>query len=48
MKINCEEHRKNMELLALKMRLGKGIPDPKERSEVEERIKAIEEELELD
>jgi hypothetical protein len=48
MKINCQEHRKDMELLSLKMRLGKGISDPEELREAEERIKALEEELELD
>ncbi|MFH1487617.1 MAG: hypothetical protein ABII06_01820 [Pseudomonadota bacterium] len=48
MKINCQEHRKDMELLALRMRLGKGIPDPEELREVEERVKTLEEKLELD
>jgi hypothetical protein len=48
MKINCQEHRKDMELLSLRMRLEKGISDPEELREAEERIKALEEELELD
>ena len=48
MKINCQEHRKDMELLSLRMRLKKGISDPEELREVEERIKVIEEELKLD
>ena len=48
MKINCQEHRKTMELLALKRALEKGISDPKELNDVKERIKALEKELGLD
>ncbi len=48
MKINCQEHRKDMELLCLRMRLGKGISDPEELRKTEERIKALEAELKLD
>lgn len=48
MKINCQEHRKDMELLSLRMRLGKGISDSEELREVKERIEALEEELKLD
>lgn len=47
MKINCAEHRKSMELLGLKMRLEKGISDPKERKSVEEKIHELEKELEM-
>ena len=48
MKINCQEHRKTMELLALRRALKKGISDPKELREVKERIKTLEKELGLD
>lgn len=37
-----------MELLSLRMRLGDGISDPEERRKAEERVQALEEELELD
>ncbi|MBN1850274.1 MAG: hypothetical protein JW932_17010 [Deltaproteobacteria bacterium] len=47
MKINCQEHRITMELLALKIRLEKGIPDPIERKEIADRIKTLEEALDL-
>ena len=46
--IDCKEHSKTMELLSLRMRLEKGIPDPKELKEVKERIKLLEKELKLD
>jgi hypothetical protein len=36
-----------MELLALKIKLEKGISDPVERKEIENRIKALEETLKL-
>lgn len=48
MKVNCQEHRRSMELLGLKLRLEKGVPDPKERAEIEERIRALETDLKLD
>jgi hypothetical protein len=48
MKINCQEHRKTMELLSLKQRLEEGISDPKELKKVKERIKTLERELQLD
>jgi hypothetical protein len=37
-----------MELLALRLRLIKGIADPREREEVEERITILEKELKVD
>jgi len=48
MKINCQEHRKTMELLALRKALGKGISDPKKLNQVKERIRVLEKELGLD
>jgi hypothetical protein len=48
MKINCQEHRKTMELLALRRALEKGISDPKELDNVKERIRTLEKELRLD
>ena len=48
MKVNCQEYRKSMELLALKLRLKKGIVDQKEREEIEKTIMALEKSLKLD
>jgi hypothetical protein len=48
MKINCQEHRKTLELLALRKKLEEDISDQKELNEVKERIRAIEKELRLD
>jgi hypothetical protein len=48
MKVNCREHRKSMELLSLKQRLGKEGLDPEERKDIHERIKNLEKELGLD
>jgi hypothetical protein len=48
MKVNCQEHRRSMELLGLKLRLEKGLIDPKERDEIEKRIRALEKDLNLD
>ena len=48
MKINCQEHRKTMELLALRKTLKEGISDPKKLKEVKERIRTLEKELGLD
>jgi hypothetical protein len=48
MTVNCQEHRKSMELLSLKMQLEKGISDPIKRKEIENRIQILEGELELD
>jgi len=36
-----------MELLGLKIRLKKGISDPREQKEIEKRIKTLEKELKL-
>jgi hypothetical protein len=36
-----------MELLGLKLRLKKGIPDPREQKEIKKRIKTLEKELKL-
>jgi hypothetical protein len=48
MKVNCQEYRRSMELLGLKLRLEKGTIDPKERDEIEKRIRALEKDLNLD
>jgi len=48
MNVDCKEHSKTMELLSLRMKLEKGIPDPKELKEVNKRIKILEKELKLD
>jgi hypothetical protein len=48
MTVNCQEHRKSMELLSLKMQIEKGISDPIKREEIEKRIEILEGELELD
>lgn len=47
MKVNCQEYRKSMELLGLKIRLQKDTPDLKEQKEIEKRIKTLEKELKL-
>jgi hypothetical protein len=48
MDVNCQQHRKSMELLSLRIRVEKGISDPKEREEVKRRIRVLEKELEID
>jgi len=48
MKGGCQEHRKWMELLGVQLQLKNGEHDPKEKTEIEERIKALEKELEVD
>jgi hypothetical protein len=48
MKVNCEDHRRSMELLGLKLRLEKEVMDPKERDEIKKRIRALEKDLKLD
>ena len=48
MKINCGEYRQTMELLGLKNRLEKEDLDPQQRKELEERIKELESQLDLD
>jgi len=47
MKVNCNDHGKTMELLALRVKLEKGISDPVELREVKERIEILEKELGL-
>ncbi len=48
MNVDCKEHSKTMELLSLRMKLEKGISDPKELNEVKKRIRLLEKELKLD
>ncbi len=48
MNVNCQEHRKSMELLGLKLRLKEGIADREERDEVKKRIAVLQKELKLD
>ncbi len=48
MKVNCQDHRKSMALLGLKLRLKDASMDPKERREIEEQIALLEKELDLD
>ena len=48
MKVNCQDHSKTMKLLSLRMKLKKGISDPKEMKEVKKRIRVLEKELGLD
>ena len=48
MKINCQQHRKAMQLLGLRLRIGKGISDLNEKEEIIKIIKALEKELKLD
>lgn len=45
---NCNEHRKSMELLSLKMQLEKGISDRVKREEIKKMIEVFEKELDLD
>jgi hypothetical protein len=47
MKVNCQDHRKSMELLGLKLRLKKGISDPDEQKTVKDRIRILEKELSM-
>ena len=46
--VNCQEHRKSMELIGLKLRLKEGIADREERDEVKKRITVLQKELKLD
>lgn len=48
MNVNCQEHRKSMELLGLKLRLKEGIADQEERNDIEKRIRILERDLKLD
>lgn len=47
-KVDCKEHRTSMELLALKIRIEKGISDPKELENIKKKIELLEKDLELD
>ena len=46
--VNCQEHRKSMELIGLKLRMKEGIADREERDKVKKRITVLQKELELD
>ena len=46
-KVDCQEHRKSMELLGLRLRLQEGIADPKEKKAVSDRIETLEKELNM-
>ena len=48
MKVNCQDHRKAMKLIGLKLRLKDGNTDQEERDEIEKRIRIPERELNLD
>lgn len=48
MEVNCQDHPQSMELLRVKRRLKKGVADPKERQDIEERIRELERDLKLD
>ncbi len=48
MKADCQEYSKTRELLSLRIKLEKGISDPKELEEVEKRIALLEKDLRLD
>ena len=48
MKVNCQEHRKSMALLGLKLRLKEAPANAKERKEIEKQIAILEKELNLD
>ncbi len=47
MKVNCQDYRESMQLLGLQLRLKKGVTDPKEQKEVEDRIKILEKKLDM-
>ena len=48
MKVNCQEYRKSMALLGLKLRLKETPANAKERKEIEKQIAILEKELDLD
>ncbi len=48
MNVNCQDHRKSMELLGLKLRLKEGIADRQKRDEIKKRITVLQKELRLD
>lgn len=48
MKADCQEHRKSMALLGLKLRLKEAPSGTEERKEIEKQIAVLERELDLD
>jgi len=46
--VDCKDHRKSMELLALRIRIEKGVSDPKELENIKKKIELLEKDLELD
>jgi len=48
MKVDCQEYSKTQELLSLRIRLEKGVTDPREMEEIKKRIECLEKELRLD
>jgi hypothetical protein len=48
MNVNCQDYRKSMELLGLKLRLKEADTDQKKRDEIEKRIRILEKDLNLD
>ena len=48
MKVNCQDHRKSMALLGLKLRLKDESVNAREREEIEKQIAVLEKELDLD
>jgi len=48
MKVNCQDHRASMQLLALKKRLEEGIADPEDEQDVKEIINKLEKALGLE
>ncbi len=47
MKVDCQQYRKSMELIALREKLYKENPELAERKKLEERIKILETELDI-
>ena len=47
-KVDCQEYSKSMELLALRIRVEKGISDPKELETIKEKIERLEQDLKID
>ena len=48
MKVNCQDYRLTMQLLALKKKLNKAVTDPAEQDKLRKEIKKLEEMLDLD
>lgn len=46
--VDCKEHRKSMELLALRVKIEKGVSDPKELENIKKKIELLEKDLKLD